>query len=59
MVVDNTTMDALDWLRKHLESADVDLLREMVQTFVEAARRELESAGVEFSGPIERVGGMT
>ncbi|MGH3369384.1 MAG: IS256 family transposase, partial [Nocardioidaceae bacterium] len=29
-------MDALGWLRKHLESADVDLLREMVQTFAEA-----------------------
>ncbi len=36
MVVDNTTMDALAWLRKHLESADVDLLREMVQSFAEA-----------------------
>ncbi|GEM_PF-1702618 len=28
-------MDALAWLRKHLESADVDLLREMVQSFAE------------------------
>jgi len=36
MVVENTTMDALDWLRKHLESADTDLLREMVKSFAEA-----------------------
>src|SRR5439155_344679 len=27
-------MDALTWLRKQLEEADVDLLREMVSTFV-------------------------
>jgi putative transposase len=30
------TMDALAWLRKQLEEADVDLLREMVATFVQA-----------------------
>jgi putative transposase len=30
------TMDALAWLRKQLEEADVDLLREMVSTFVQA-----------------------
>jgi len=29
------TMDALSWLRKQLESADVDLLREMVKGFCE------------------------
>jgi len=29
------TMDALSWLRKQLESADVDLLREMVKVFCE------------------------
>jgi Transposase, Mutator family len=35
VVVENN-MDALGSLRKHLESADTDLLREMVQTFAEA-----------------------
>jgi len=34
-VVD-TTMDPLEWLRKQLEEADTDLLREMVRTFVQA-----------------------
>jgi transposase-like protein len=29
-------MDPLSWLRKQLETADVDLLREMVRTFAEA-----------------------
>ena len=29
-------MDPVAWLRKQLESADVDLLREMVATFVQA-----------------------
>ena len=29
------TMDALSWLRKQLESADVDVLREMVKVFCE------------------------
>jgi len=33
-VVD-TTMDGLSWLRKQVESADTDLLREMVKVFVE------------------------
>ncbi len=33
MVPDN--MDALEWLRKHLEADDSDLLREMVKTFAE------------------------
>ena len=33
MVPDN--MDALDWLRKHLEAEGNDLLREMVKTFAE------------------------
>src|SRR6476660_2236268 len=28
-------MDALEWLRKHLEADDSDLLREMVKTFAE------------------------
>jgi putative transposase len=28
-------MDALEWLRKHLEAEDSDLLREMVKTFAE------------------------
>lgn len=30
------TMDPLAWLRKQLEEADVDLLREMVRTFIQA-----------------------
>jgi putative transposase len=30
------TMDLLAWLRKHLEQADADLLRELVATFVQA-----------------------
>ena len=30
------SMDALVWLRKQLESADTDLLREMVRSFAEA-----------------------
>jgi putative transposase len=30
------TMDPVVWLRKHLEQADTDLLREMVRTFVQA-----------------------
>ncbi len=29
------TMDALSWLRKQVESADTDLLREMVKVFAE------------------------
>ena len=29
------TMDALDWLRKHLEDADSDLLRSMVKAFAD------------------------
>lgn len=29
------TMDVLGWLRKQLVDADVDLLREMVKTFVD------------------------
>ena len=29
------TMDALDWLRKHLEGADPDLLRSMVKAFAD------------------------
>jgi len=29
-------MDPLAWLRKHLEEADVDLLREMLRTFIQA-----------------------
>ena len=29
------TMDPVVWLRKQLEEADVDLLREMVATFVQ------------------------
>jgi putative transposase len=33
VVTDN--MDALEWLRKHLEAEDSDLLREMVRTFAE------------------------
>jgi putative transposase len=31
-----STMDLLGWLRKHLEEADADLLRELVATFVQA-----------------------
>lgn len=31
-----STMDLLGWLRKHLEAADTDLLREMVLGFVQA-----------------------
>ncbi len=31
----DTRMDPLSWLRKQLETADVDLLREMVRTFAE------------------------
>ncbi|GIU99797.1 MAG: transposase for insertion sequence element IS1081 [Actinomycetota bacterium] len=31
-----TTMDPLEWLRKQLEEADADLLREMVRTFAQA-----------------------
>ncbi len=34
MAVDNT-MDPLFWLRKHLESDDGDLLREMLRAFAE------------------------
>ena len=30
------TMDPLAWLRKHLEEADIDLLREMLRTFIQA-----------------------
>jgi putative transposase len=30
------TMDLLGWLRKHLEAADTDLLRELVATLVQA-----------------------
>jgi putative transposase len=30
------TMDLLGWLRKHLEEADTDLLRDLVATFVQA-----------------------
>ncbi len=30
------TMEPIAWLRKHLEQADADLLREMVRTFVQA-----------------------
>jgi putative transposase len=30
------TMDPLAWLRKHLEQADADLLRELVARFVQA-----------------------
>jgi hypothetical protein len=33
-VVD-TTMDGLTWLRKQVEEADTDLLREMVKLFCE------------------------
>jgi putative transposase len=29
-----STMEPLAWLRKQLETADVDLLREMVSTFI-------------------------
>jgi transposase-like protein len=35
-VVVASTMDLLGWLRKHLEAADTDLLREMVLGFVQA-----------------------
>ena len=31
-----STMDLVGWLRKHLEAADTDLLREMVLGFVQA-----------------------
>jgi putative transposase len=31
-----STMDPLAWLRKHLEQADADLLRELVATFIQA-----------------------
>jgi putative transposase len=31
-----STMDLLGWLRKHLEAADTDLLREMVLGFAQA-----------------------
>jgi putative transposase len=31
-----STMDLLGWLRKHLEAADTDLLRELVLGFVQA-----------------------
>ena len=31
-----STMEPLVWLRKQLETADVDLLREMVSTFIAA-----------------------
>jgi putative transposase len=31
-----STMDLLGWLRKHLEEADTDLLRELLATFVQA-----------------------
>ncbi len=32
----DATMEPLGWLRKQLEEADVDLLREMVRTFIDA-----------------------
>jgi putative transposase len=35
-VVVASTMDLMGWLRKHLEAADTDLLREMVLGFVQA-----------------------
>jgi len=38
-VVD-TTMDGLAWLRKHVEQADTDLLREMVKVFAERLMAE-------------------
>ncbi len=34
----DTTMDALEWLRKQLIEADPDLLREMVKVFAEQVR---------------------
>ena len=35
----NTRMDMNDWLRKQLEEADPDPLREMVRTFAETLMR--------------------
>ena len=32
----DATMDPVVWLRKHLETADADLLREMLGTFIQA-----------------------
>ncbi len=32
----DATMDPAVWLRKHLETADADLLREMLGTFIQA-----------------------
>ena len=33
------SMEALEWLRKHLEPDSPDLLREMVRSFAEHGRR--------------------
>ena len=32
----SNNMDALEWLRKHLEADGSDVLREMIKTFAEA-----------------------
>ena len=36
----DTTMDGLSWLRKQVEAADTDLLREMVRVFAERLMAE-------------------
>ena len=36
----DTTMDGLSWVRKQLEQADTDLLREMVKLFAERVMAE-------------------
>jgi transposase-like protein len=36
----NTTMDGLGWVRKQVEQADTDLLREMVRLFCERVMGE-------------------
>ncbi len=50
----DTTMDALAWVRKQVEQADTDLLREMVKLFCERVmvRRSTRSAALRTgSGP--------
>ncbi len=46
------TMDAVALMRKHLEAADGDQLRSMVQ-FMAEALMEMEAEGVGFRGGLE------
>jgi len=46
------TMDALAWVRKQVEQADTDVLRELVKVFTE--RQMAEEANVINSGGVTR-----